>query len=71
MIVLTVGLSCDGGSARLCRVFVDAAVSRGVSAVSSASFEVGAGSHRSKNGLRDARREAGEGAERASETGRR
>lgn len=71
MIVLSVGLSCDGGSTRLCRVFVDAAASRGVPAVSSASFELTAGSHRSKNALRDAKRGTGEGAERTGETGRR
>lgn len=39
MIVLTVGLSCDGSSGTLCRVFADPAASRGAPAVSSAALD--------------------------------
>ncbi|MCE7888417.1 MAG: hypothetical protein KJ015_36190 [Myxococcales bacterium] len=60
MIVLAVGLSCDGDTARLCRVVVDPAASRGVPALSSASVVLPAGESRSRNVLREERR--GEGA---------
>lgn len=55
MIVLTVGLSCDGDAAGLCRVILDPAASRGVPVLSSAPVGASASTHRRKNALRDER----------------
>ncbi|MBE7483603.1 MAG: hypothetical protein HS104_26945 [Polyangiaceae bacterium] len=59
MIMLFVGLSCEGETARMCRVFADPAASRGAPALSSTPVPSPASGHRTTNALRD-------GAQRAS-----
>ncbi|MBE7483094.1 MAG: hypothetical protein HS104_24365 [Polyangiaceae bacterium] len=53
MIMLFVGLSCEGETARMCRVFADPAASRGTPALSSTPVPSPASGHRTTNALRD------------------
>ena len=69
MIMLFVGLSCEGETARMCRVFADPAASRGSPALSSAPVTLPASGHRTTNALRDEaqRANAAEAAQDASQ----
>ena len=68
MIMLFVGLSCEGETARMCRVFADPAASRGSPALSSAPVTLPASGHRTTNALRDEAQRAN--AAEAAEDGR-
>lgn len=52
MIVLTLGLSCEGETARMCRMFGDPAAARGTPALSSTPSLQPASGQRSTNALR-------------------
>ena len=69
MIMLFVGLSCEGETARMCRVFADPAASRGTPALSSTPVPSPASGHRTTNALRDEaqRARAAEAAQDASQ----
>jgi len=69
MIMLFVGLSCEGETARMCRVFADPAASRGTPALSSTPVTLPASGHRTTNALRDEAQRAN-AAEAAEETNR-
>lgn len=53
MIVVALGLTCEGETARMCRLFSDPAASRGTPALSSTPALPQSTGHRTKNALRD------------------
>ena len=53
MIMLFVGLSCEGETARMCRVFANPAASRGTPALSSTPVPSPASAHRTTHARRD------------------
>lgn len=70
MIMLFVGLSCEGETERMCRVIVDPSASRGTPALSSAPVTLRTTGHRSTNALRDAEQRRASAAEAAQESNR-